>query len=248
MNQKSKGQRDRFLGIDLGTTFSSVAYIDFPPSSESEKPRFEPVNVQLDMSTGSNSNLQKSDDVYLLPTLVDYGPSIPEVGKRVSENEKFIIDEFKLNLGLNKPAYELPNGQQKRSEDVAIAVLRFLKRRAEDFLSPSIIARVCLAMPSTDYENYQIDKTGLMSKLGQDAGFRSINVIEEPLAAILDVDYTTGGILTQADKIVMVIDYGGGTCDVAIVKASYKKFLWSTPPKPLGLGTEKCEASLLMMR
>jgi Ethanolamine utilization protein EutJ (predicted chaperonin) len=170
---------------------------------------------------------------------VDYGPSIPKVGKRISNDEGFVIDEFKLNLGLASPSRKLPTGFTKRNEDVAIDVLKYLKRCGEDFLG-SPLDRICLAMPPTDYERFHSDKTDLMAMLGKNAGFSIINVIEEPLAAILDVDFTMGGILTHEDKTIMVVDYGGGTCDVAIVKASYKKFLWSRPPQPLGLGTEQC--------
>lgn len=220
-----------FLGIDLGTTYSSVAYIDFAVGQDREKADIEPSSIAL-LDSPSDSS------AYLLPTLVDYGPSIPEVGRRISKEAGYVIEEFKPGLGLEIPPYRLPNGQEKRGEEVAIDVLRYLKRRAEDALGSSL-GRVCLAMPPVDQGNFQVDKTGLMSRLGREAGFTSINVVEEPVAAILDIDFTTG-ILTHENKTIMVIDYGGGTCNVAIVRASYKRFLWANPPRPLGFSTERC--------
>lgn len=231
MTRKNKGRISTFLGIDLGTTYSSVAYIDFSAGRERERADIEPSNVML-IDPPSDGN------AYLLPTLVDYGPSIPEVGRRVSGDKRYVIGEFKLDLGLER-RYELPNGQSKRCEEVAIDVLRYLKRRAEDSLGSSL-GRVCLAIPSVVRESYQTDKTPVMSEIGKRVGFTSINVVEEPIAAILDIDFTTGGILTHEDKTIMVVDYGGGTCNVAMVRASYKKFLWSKPPKPLGFSVERC--------
>lgn len=229
------------FGIDLGTTFSSMAYVDFPPDRNSERLHFEPASIRLlHERLDPGTELQGSDAAYLLPTLVDYGASPPQVGRRVSEEEGFVVHDFKLDLGSGNPPYRLPSGQTKRSEEAAIDVLRSLRCCAEDFFGGLPIDRVCLAMPSTDYGAYQIERTDLMARLGREAGFSVINVIEEPLAAILDIDFTTGGILTHEDRIVMVIDYGGGTCNVAVVRASYRRFYWSSPPRPLALAVERC--------
>jgi len=232
MTKQDSNSTGVFLGIDLGTTFSSVAYINFVAGEHREKPAFEPVDVPLVF----RSEQDDTDTVFLLPTIVDYGVSIPEVGKQVSQDSRFVVRDFKLHFGLQKE-YRLPDDQTKTPEDAAIEVSRYLKRRAEDVLGK--VDNVRLAMPPFIPGEHYVDKTDVLVGIGKGAGFKSVDVIEEPIAALVDLDFSTGGILTHEDKMIMIIDYGGGTCDIAIAQASYKR-LFHGKPRLLGLGTEAC--------
>jgi molecular chaperone DnaK (HSP70) len=221
-----------FLGIDLGTTYSSVAYVHFTVGEHREKPAFEPINIRL----VSGEIQDDTDRVFLLPTIVDYGVSVPEIGKRTSQDSGFVVKEFKPDLGLEKE-YRLLDGQVKTPEDAATEVLRYLKRCAEGTLRK--VSGLYLVMPPFIPEKHGLDKTDVLIRIGKSAGFEPVNVIEEPIAALIDLDFSTGGILTQEDKVIMIVDYGGGTCDVAIARASYKR-LMRKKPKLLGLGSEQC--------
>lgn len=81
---------------------------------------------------------------------------------------------------------------------------RFIFRR-----SRTVFPRLVIAAPVDYFENYREE----LRRITIDLGFEEVDFIDEPLAAAL-------GTALRADERqhAMVIDFGGGTCDVAVVE------------------------------
>lgn len=207
------------IGIDLGTTFSCVAYID---------------------DEGIPIVIPNSDRKETTPSVIWFDGKNAYVGEKANLRKQIApmhISEFvKRNMGKpveippglysdddpNSPetAPYLINGFKYGAEGMSAIILRKLKKEAVRFFKN--IGKIDKDMDERDvdldaiitvpaYFGYkERQKTWLA---GYAAGLNVKGIINEPTAAAL-----TYGILKKEDMRVMVFDLGGGTFDVTILE------------------------------
>jgi molecular chaperone HscA len=207
-------KRNIVVGIDLGTTNSLVAYNESNPS--------KPVLV------GENNNC-------IVPSVVYFDENnLPIVGSQaknqIAQHPERTIFSVKRLLGKNFGdlsgktdylGYKIIHDDQENMVKVNVGghyfnpiqlsaiILRELKDKAESFLNATVDKAV-ITVPAY-FNDSQRQATKDAGKL---AGLDVLRIVNEPTAASL----AYGMNLTDADKTILVYDFGGGTFDVSILK------------------------------
>lgn len=183
------------IGIDLGTTFSAVAYID-----ENGKP------AMIRNREGSTTT----------PSVIYFDNGEPVIGEEAKERQAFgeteVASFFKRSMG-DEEFVEFFNDQTYTATELSAIMLKRLKEMAEDELMASVTEAV-ITVPAY-FENKQREET---IKAGRLAGLTVTAIINEPTAAALAY-----GIDKTKDQVIVVYDLGGGTFDVTVVEVSNKK-------------------------
>lgn len=182
-----------FVGIDLGTTFSVVAYIN---------------------KDGKPETIRNEYGNAINPSVVYLGPDGPLVGEEAKEKqslgEEAIASFFKRSMG--DPHFELVFfGKSFSPVDLSALVINKLKQIAEKKLGDQVTHAV-ITVPAY-FNNMQREAT---IKAGQLAGLHVLSIISEPTAAAL----AFGMRPTQGEQKILVYDLGGGTFDISIVQIS----------------------------
>ncbi|HVX15093.1 MAG TPA: Hsp70 family protein [Pirellulales bacterium] len=194
------------VGIDLGTTYSVIAFLD---------PQGRPTSVV-------NSN----GDV-ITPSVVLFDESGPIVGKEAVlaaalEPDK-VADCVKRDMG-SKHYHKKINGELLPPEVISSYVLRRLKADAERKLGP--VSKAVITVPA------YFDETRRRATMdaGRLAGLDVLDIINEPTAAAIVYGYQEG-FLDRSGQIsgdrpvrVLVYDLGGGTFDVTVVEMQGQSF------------------------
>ena len=203
-----------FLSIDMGTTNSAVGH--YGPRG----PEVIKVDGQETMPSV----------VMLIPTGDPENPWDIQVGqKAVRSREKsprspYCFSSFKRYLGavynpeeatdeqmvpgLNGMLhYQGPDGFTYAPEELVAHILVYLRKTAEEKLKVEIDSAI-LCVPTS----YNIAQRGALRKAAEMAGFREIELMDEPVAAAVAHGYQIDG-----DKVhrIFVCDVGGGTTDTA---------------------------------
>lgn len=182
----------KYVGIDLGTTFSAVAYID-----EKGNP------VIIPNKQGEN----------ITPSTVLFGgkkPVIGSVAKRKSIIDPKNYEAFvKRHMGEKTYSFTTKDGETFHPEEISALILSKLKSDAEDFLGESVDGAV-ITVPAY-FGDPQRQATRDSAKM---AGLKVLDIINEPTAAAIAF-----GISRNVEKSqkVMIYDFGGGTFDVSIL-------------------------------
>ncbi|MFP6695289.1 MAG: Hsp70 family protein, partial [Pirellulales bacterium] len=196
--------KNKPFGIDLGTTYSAVAYVD-----ESGRPTTL-VNAEGDLVT---------------PSAVLFEGSTVIVGKEalkaVATDAEAVAECAKRDLG-HRAFHKLLEGRQYPPEAIQAFILRKLKNDAEQQVGP--IKKVVITVPAY-FDEVRRKAT---QDAGQMAGFEVLDIINEPTAAAIAFGYSRG-ILTgdgddKEDKKILVYDLGGGTFDVTVMEISGTNF------------------------
>jgi molecular chaperone DnaK len=182
------------IGIDLGTTYSAIAYINADGKSEiianAEGERITPSVV-----------LFEDDNV----VVGSYAKSVA-----VSEGEK-VIQFIKRRMGDDYRTHQ--NGREYNPEEVSALILKKLKQDAEAFLNTTIRDAV-ITVPA-----YFDDKKRIATKTaGELAGLNVLRIINEPTAAALEFSASR----QIENQTILVYDLGGGTFDITIMKVNGK--------------------------
>jgi len=207
----------RVLGIDLGTTNSTVAEVLWRPGMGPVRARC----VEVDQRT--------SEGLYthvLVPSIValDGGKAVVgegakrlrsrsgELGLRQNKNVFF---DCKNEIGLRRTYHLAPEGFRSPAE-IASHVLRFLWNAAL-LDEPTLPTRVVVTVPAS-FQAAQRRDTLEAARL---AGLilRGGDLLDEPVAAFIDFVVTQDSSALEGvsgAQRVLVFDFGGGTCDVAI--------------------------------
>ncbi len=182
----------KYVGIDLGTTFSVVAIID-----EKGNP------VIIPNKQGENTT----------PSAVLFGkdkPVIGSVAKRKSIMEPQNYEAFvKRHMGEKTYTFTTKNGDTYRPEEISALILAKLKSDAEEYLADRIDGAV-ITVPAY-FGDPQIQATKDAAKA---AGIDVLDIINEPTAAA--IAFGTSRNVEKKQKV-MVYDFGGGTFDVSIL-------------------------------
>jgi len=193
------------IGIDLGTTFSCVAFID---------------------DDGTPKVISNSDGMETTPSVIWFDGKTAYVGKKANDRKitptSPIYEFVKRDIGKGKqinPRYDI-NGRYFGPTGLSAIILRKLKKEALLILKKkgmvaqtsdekNTIIPAIITVPAY-FGDLQRQET---RKAGFSAGLDVIAIINEPTAAALAY-----GRILQEDKKILVFDLGGGTFDVTILK------------------------------
>lgn len=182
----------KYVGIDLGTTFSAVAYID-----EKGNPIIIP-NKQ-----GEN----------MTPSSVLFGGKKPVVGsvaKRKSITDPKNYEAFvKRHMGEKTYTFTTKDGESFRPEEISALILSKLKSDAEAYLGDGIEGAVITVPAYFGDPQRQSTRDAAAA-----AGLNVLDIINEPTAAAIAFGISKN--VGRSQKV-MIYDFGGGTFDVSIL-------------------------------
>jgi len=210
---KNNIKNSQVVGIDLGTTNSVITYYD-----DTGKPKIIP-NLEGEMLT---------------PSIVYVGPGLKEVlvgsaarNMMMLEPQRTLI-EVKRDVGTDK-VYFKEDGQEVTPEWCQSRILRHLRESAGRYFGDDRAAcKMVVTVPAyfTEKERQSVKRSVEL------AGGELIQLINEPTAAGL----AHGLAEKQGDRLVLILDFGGGTLDASLVKyaAGHADVLASHGDKHLG--------------
>jgi molecular chaperone HscC len=178
------------VGIDLGTTNSAVACM------ADNGPRLIP-NALGEVLTPSVVGVDEDGKLLI-------GRAAREL--QVMQPER-CVGLFKRRMGSDWQA-ELPN-RKFSAEELSSLILRSLKEDAAGFFKESV-ERAVITVPA--YFNDQQRKATIAA--GRIAGLHVERIFNEPTAAALAYGFHEA----REDKVLLIVDLGGGTFDVSLVE------------------------------
>lgn len=185
------------FGIDLGTTYSCIAYVD---------------------ETGRATVVNNAEGTNTTPSVVNFAsPNQIVVGQVAKENAVIdpnnTISLVKTLMGKSDFAINY-NGEDKSPEEVSAYILRKVTEDAAKQIDAEVkdVVITCPAYFGTA-ERTATKNAGII------AGLNVLEIISEPTAAALYY----GCAKEQAEKNILVFDLGGGTFDVTIMRISSEK-------------------------
>lgn len=186
-----EGVLNTFVGIDLGTTYSAVAYIN---------------------TDGQPEVIPNECGHAITPSVVYLGEAGPIVGDEAKEfqalGKQEVASFFKRNMD---DAHFLLTFHDRSYTpvDLSSCVLAYLKAQAERHLGQSVTDAV-ITVPAY-FTHVQRSAT---IEAGRKAGLHVLKIISEPTAAAL----AYGLRPSESQQRVLVYDLGGGTFDVSLVE------------------------------
>ncbi len=186
MNNKSKA-----YGIDLGTTYSCIAYVD---------------------DHGQPIVLQNSDGELTTPSVVFFeeGSENIVVGQVAKDAAVFshhrVISTIKRAMGTDA-VFDF-DGRTYTPQDISSFILRRLVDDAAAITNDEI-RDVVITCPAY----FGFNEKEATKQAGELAGLNVLHVIPEPTAAAIAY-----GINQDQDQVVLVYDLGGGTFDITLIE------------------------------
>lgn len=198
-------RRENLVGIDLGTTYSSISYLD-----DNAKP------IALNSAEGQ----------LLTPSVVYFEErgGTPIVGQRAVEKslrcpERF-ADHAKRFLGMPNKYWDI-DGVLYTPTDISALILGKLIADAECEIGK--IRRAVVTVPA----HFTAHQRQLTIQAGKQAGLEEVSIVNEPVAAALAFALPQVALGEDAGVVVdylgyaatiLVYDLGGGTFDLSIVQ------------------------------
>ena len=181
------------VGIDLGTTFSAVAYID--------------------ESSGTPVIIKNRYNKPTTPSVLCFQPDGTILFGDDAKDEQLCgnpnaVSFFKRNMGQSSFALEIL-GQKYTAADLSAIFLKKLVEDAETQIHQSIDSAV-ITVPAYFTDKERKDTL----EAGKRAGLNVLSLIHEPTAAAFAYGLNTHG----KSQTVLIYDLGGGTFDVTIAK------------------------------
>lgn len=224
-NYKSKLTKEIcVLGIDLGTTNSTAAEVNWAPGST-------PACKILEIDQPTREGLFTSP---LVPSVVAIPPGkelwVGEGPKRLRaflqesnlSFEKNLFYDTKNEMGLRKTYFRAPESFNHASK-IAGHILAFLKEGAEKATGKKY-EHISVTVPASFELNQRRDTLLACKYAGLD--MRDDDLLDEPTAALIYYMHTTDlkKVLEKGSSIrCVVFDFGGGTCDVSVVEIATDK-------------------------
>lgn len=180
------------LGIDLGTTYSCVAYVN---------------------ESGHPEVIQNSENERTTPSVVCFEGNKAIVGieaKRLASVEPTEVVSFiKREMGNDEYFFYCKQGKM-RPEEISAYILKKLVKDASERLGQEI-RDVVITCPAYFF----VKEREATKRAGEIAGLNVIQILNEPTAAAISY-----GINNESDspKNILVYDLGGGTFDVTIIQ------------------------------
>ncbi len=180
----------KVFGIDLGTTYSAIAYVD-----EHGKPVIVP----------------NQESERITPSVVLFDGESVIVGNTAKESSKVepdrVVSRIKQQMG--DPNYRFEHdGKPYTPEDISSFILRKVVGDAEIALGEKI-EDVVITCPAY----FGAPEREATMNAGRLAGLNVRSILNEPTAAALAY-----GLEQGEDQVVLVFDLGGGTFDITMIE------------------------------
>jgi len=185
------------VGIDLGTTFSAIAYID-----EFDRPVV----------------IRNQEGVQTTPSVINfYDKETFVVGdeavNRLFADQDNTVSFIKRRMG--EPGFKMKiHGEDYSPQKISALILSKLKRDAEKYFQTQghdvTVKDVVITVPAY----FGMEQKGATKEAGELAGLNVLMIMNEPTAAALAFGINKIG----KDQTVFVFDLGGGTFDVTILE------------------------------
>jgi len=186
---------NRVYGIDLGTTYSCIAYID-----EFGKPQI----------------IENLDGEQTTPSVVYFDGDEVVVGREAKNVSVMypdrVVESVKRLMGTDETI--LIDGRSFRPEEISAYILRKVVGDAAQQIGQEI-KDVVITCPAY----FNISEREATKIAGQIAGLNVLAVINEPTAAALAY-----GLRSNQDSLAVIYDLGGGTFDVTLIKIQGNEF------------------------
>ena len=180
-----------FIGIDLGTTYSLVSYLD---------------------DTGRPQIIRNAEGQNLTPSCIEINGEEITVGeiarKGLGWNDK-VLARFKRDMGTSE-TYKVGDKEFTPTE-CSVFILKKLLQDAKDQIGE--VGEAVVTIPA-NFTNEARVETLTAAKL---AGLNVKNIVNEPTAAALHYVFQNGGSLNGNFA---VYDLGGGTFDISIIEVA----------------------------
>ncbi|MDQ1252236.1 MAG: molecular chaperone DnaK [Euryarchaeota archaeon] len=185
------------VGIDLGTTFSAIAYID-----EFDKPLVIP-NQENKPITASVVNFYDKNtfvvgDEAINRLIADKDHTVSFIKRRMGE------PGFKLNI----------HGEEFAPQKISAHILAKLKKDAESYFQNQGLEIEVKDAVITVPAYFGMEQKGATKEAGELAGLNVLMIMNEPTAAALAFGMNKLG----KNQTIFVFDLGGGTFDVTILE------------------------------
>jgi len=187
-------QNSRVVGIDLGTTYTEMSYYD---------------------ETGKAKIIPNQDGELKTPSVVHVGPGAKEVLVGLAAWNTQLVDpgrtfkEVKRDVGTDR-VYLTEGSLQITPEWCQTEILKYQRQGAVKYFNDERAAsQAVITVPAyyTEKERQSVKRSAEM------AGIEVLQLINEPTAAGL----AFGVSEKQGDRLVLVLDFGGGTFDTSLV-------------------------------
>lgn len=180
------------VGIDLGTTYSAVAWIN--PATR--KPEI----------------IMNSFGLPTTPSVIRFdSPERWECGQDAKEafdmGESGCVCAFKRAMGTDEVCIRV-GGRDFRAEELSSMLLAHLKHEAEERIHETITGAV-ITVPAYFFN----DERAATIRAAEKAGLRVLRIINEPTAAALNYSVKSW----RENAVIMVYDLGGGTFDCTLI-------------------------------
>lgn len=192
------------VGIDLGTTFSVVAYLD---------------------SDGHPCTISNDEGELLTPSVVLFDVGAIVVGKEavkaLGTDPTRVADFSKREIG--NDVYPRPIGGERISPVVVESlILEKVKRDAENRIGP--VRDAVITVPAFFNE----PRRKATQDAGRLAGLNVLDIINEPTAAAIAYGHSMGFMQpnrgVKSPECIVVYDLGGGTFDVTVMEINGSHF------------------------
>jgi molecular chaperone DnaK len=185
------------VGIDLGTTFSAIAYIN-----SYGKPEIIP-NLEGERTTPSVIFFEE-----------DGTPIVGQIAfNQAITNPERTVRFVKRDMG--NPSFRFNvDGKDYLPETLSAIILKKLKNDAEERLGKEI-KKAVISVPAY-FKDAQREATKQAAEI---ASLEVVRIINEPTAAALAY-----GLDKEEDQTILIYDFGGGTFDVTILRVTGREF------------------------
>lgn len=213
------------VGIDLGTTYSLVSYVD---------------------DKGKSCTIPNAQGKHLTPSVVFFSPEGAIVGEEavaaLTMHPEDVAECVKRDMGAKVYRKKL-HGEYLPPEVVSSFILRSLKADAEKVLGP--VTKAVITVPAY----FEEKRRRATMDAGRLAGLHVLDIINEPTAAAIAYGCSAGFLdrrlaSTQPLKV-LVFDLGGGTFDVTIVEIQGEKFKTLATDGDVALGGRDWDEKLV---
>lgn len=184
-----------WVGIDLGTTNSTVAAIDD--------------------NTGESIVVTNEDGNRFIPSVIcfqDDGTVIigNKAKKMMNEGMKNCVSAFKFGMGDKDTVFSTTNGEYT-AEDLSALMIDYLLKNAKANTGVEEITDAVITVPAY-FDDLQRKST---IRAAQKNGLNVMRIVNEPTSAAIHYGYRC-----DKDRTILVYDLGGGTFDATFIKIS----------------------------
>ncbi|KAH0785564.1 cytoplasmic heat shock protein 70 [Histomonas meleagridis] len=213
------------LGIDLGTTFSSIgmyrngSFDVFKDNWLNDSIPSVVAFTKDEILVGETAIQSMLTSPQMLDCVYDSKRMIGRTYNKISKiRESSQMQPYKVINVNGYPKYQVNYQNEYYSpEEISSIILKELMSIAKGPLSNKKVTGVVIAVPA-DFDEHQREATKMAGKL---AGLNVVKILDEPVAAAISY-----GIHEKysSPKNILVFDFGGGTLDVSILRVHQNEF------------------------